>query len=100
MNRQSSFVFPFPIDTTFSHRNSLRLHDYTDAYEREYEYDHPAHLSQEQEHGVEMDPNSKVGVWMNNSDPTGEFMYQMPPAEMGAGMGGKGDAAPEGSQLE
>ena len=37
---------------------------------------------------------------MNNSDPTGEFMSQMPPAEMGAKMGRKGDAATVGSQLE
>jgi len=45
-------------------------------------------------------------IWMNNSDPTGEFMYQMPPAGAvapapaggGGGGKGKGDGATEGSQ--
>lgn len=88
MNRQSRFAFPFPLDTTYSHRNS--------------HYHHPDHQQQQHHyyHTGEMDPNAKVGVWMNISDPTGEFMYQMPPAGVGGDMGRKGDAATEGSQLE
>ena len=60
-------------------------------------------------------PGVGMGVWMNNNDPTGEFMYQMPPGhiigqEAQSGFGqqpgaaapepgkDKGDGATEGSQ--